>query len=82
MLINGGDGSASEALDDLSAEMEAYLVDPSMRDNPYPMFAELRKLDPIHHSKTGAWVITRYEDVNALLRDGQRWSRWEAAKRS
>jgi hypothetical protein len=75
MVINGGDGSASDALDDLSAEMEAYLVDPSMRDNPYSMFAELRKLDPIHHSKTGVWVITRYEDVNALLRDGQRWSR-------
>jgi cytochrome P450 len=80
MAINGGDGSVNEALDDLSAEMETYLVDPSKRDDPYPMFAELRKLDPIHHSKTGAWVITRYEDVNDLLRDGQRWSRWEAAK--
>jgi len=37
--------------------------------NPYPMYEELRETDPIHQSRTGEWVITRYEDARNILKD-------------
>lgn len=43
--------------------------DPIYRSNPYPLLAQLRETDPVHQSPLGFWVITRYQDVNALNRD-------------
>lgn len=37
--------------------------------NPYPMYRELRENDPIHRARTGEWIITRYEDAKAILKD-------------
>ncbi len=37
--------------------------------NPYPMYKELRETDPIHESKPGEFVITRYEDVKSILKN-------------
>lgn len=41
--------------------------------NPYPAFAALRAHDPIHalgmHNGRRAWLITRYEDAVAVLKD-------------
>ncbi|HEU5024600.1 MAG TPA: cytochrome P450 [Spirillospora sp.] len=38
--------------------------------DPYPAFARLREERPVFfHEPTGQWVISRYEDVDALLRD-------------
>ncbi|GAA2134315.1 cytochrome P450 [Actinomadura napierensis] len=38
--------------------------------NPYPVFATLRDERPaFFHEPTGQWVVSRYEDVDALLRD-------------
>ena len=38
--------------------------------NPYPVYARLRNEDPVHWSATlGCWLVTRYEDVLAGLRD-------------
>jgi unspecific monooxygenase len=43
---------------------------PDFLANPYPTYAHLREEAPLFfHDKWGAWVVTRYEDVNALLRD-------------
>ena len=42
---------------------------------PYPLFAELRAAAPVHWNEhLGAWVITRYEDVLAVLHDTERFS--------
>jgi cytochrome P450 len=71
--------AATGELDELSSAVDRYLVDPASRDNPYGMFARLRELDPVHPTSSGAWVFTRYQDVNEVLRDA-RWSRWESAK--
>ncbi len=44
-------------------------------DDPYPTYRKLREKDPYHHSPlTGALVISRYEDVDAILRDYRRFS--------
>lgn len=43
---------------------------PAFVADPYPAFERLRNERPVFfHEPTGQWVITRYEDVNALLRD-------------
>lgn len=44
-------------------------------DRPYPVYAELQLADPIHWSaKWNAWIITRYDDVLAVLRNTQDFS--------
>jgi cytochrome P450 len=38
--------------------------------DPYPAYAWLRQREPVHYDEaTDHWLISRYEDVNALLRD-------------
>ncbi len=37
--------------------------------DPYPTYHRLRDEDPVHLSHLGFWVLTRYEDVVAVLRD-------------
>ena len=38
--------------------------------DPYPLFARLRELDPVHRSSVGGfWTLTRYEDVQMVLKD-------------
>jgi cytochrome P450 len=44
-------------------------MDPEFVADPYPMYHRLRAEDPVHHSPLGFWVLTRYEDVVAVLRD-------------
>ena len=43
--------------------------------NPFPLFAELRKSDPVFFSDTlGGWVVTRYQDVSDILHNHQDYS--------
>ena len=42
---------------------------PEFRADPYPIYDRLRSLEPVHWSFIGAWVITRYDDAVAVLRD-------------
>ncbi len=44
-------------------------MDPEFLADPYPTYHRLRAEDPVHHSPLGFWVLTRYEDVSAVLRD-------------
>ena len=44
-------------------------MDPEFLADPYPTYHRLRAEDPVHHSPLGFWVLTRYEDVVAVLRD-------------
>ena len=38
--------------------------------DPYPTYAELREQTPVRYDEaTDHWLVARYEDVNALLRD-------------
>src|SRR5512132_2117515 len=38
--------------------------------DPYPLYAELRAEEPVRYDEaTDHWLVSRYEDVNALLRD-------------
>lgn len=43
---------------------------PEFKRNPYPVYEQLRRETPIAYDEAlGLWIISRYEDVSALLRD-------------
>ena len=51
-----------------------YPLDPGFIADPYPTYRKLRERDPYHYSPLmGMLVVSRYEDVDAILRDHQRF---------
>jgi pimeloyl-[acyl-carrier protein] synthase len=44
-------------------------MDPEFIEDPYPTYHLLRSEEPVHHNPLGFWVLTRYDDVVAALRD-------------
>jgi hypothetical protein len=58
-----------------SAELDAILASIFMtaegKADPYPGFATVREAVQIHQSALGLKVATRYDDVNAILRDSR-----------
>ena len=47
-----------------------YPLDPKFIANPYPTYRELREKDPYHPSPlTGALVLSKYEDIDEILRN-------------
>jgi cytochrome P450 len=51
------------------ADIQFNPMDPEFVADPYPTYHRLRTEDPVHHSPLGFWVLTRYDDVVAALRD-------------
>lgn len=48
------------------------LIDEAFLDDPYPTYRALRESAPIHWSDEffgGAWLLTRHDDVETMLRD-------------
>ena len=46
------------------------LTDPAVIPDPYPLLRELREHAPIFQTAlTGTWILTRYDDIRAVLRD-------------
>ena len=46
----------------------ALFTHPSVRADPYPAYRRLRVLAPIHHSSVlPLWVVSRFDDCNAVL---------------
>jgi pimeloyl-[acyl-carrier protein] synthase len=52
-----------------------YPLSPRVYRNPYPTYAKLRVRDPVHWNiLSQSWVISRYRDIDAILRDHTRFS--------
>jgi cytochrome P450 PksS len=53
------------------ANQQTYdLFVPEALANSYPLFKRMRSEDPVHYSESlGYWILTRYVDVEAALRD-------------
>ena len=53
--------------------MNIDLASPAHKANPYPFYARLRAEEPVCRvsfgRKQSAWLITRYDDVVAALKD-------------
>jgi cytochrome P450 len=46
------------------------LLRPEVLVDPYPLFAQLRREDPVHEDPAGeGWLVTRYDDVAAVMGD-------------
>lgn len=42
--------------------------------DPYPMYARIREQRPVHWSRLlNAWIVSRYADIDAILRDHRRF---------
>jgi cytochrome P450 len=51
------------------------LLNPEFCANPYPHYAELRRLSPVCQVEPhGMWVVTRYEDVSFILKNHSHFS--------
>jgi cytochrome P450 len=59
------------------------LFDPVFKADPYPTYARLRSSAPVHRATMpdgrGVWLITRYEDVLAVLKDERFVKNWRSA---
>jgi cytochrome P450 len=59
------------------------LFDPVFKADPYPTYARLRSSAPVHRATIpdgrGVWLITRYEDVLAVLKDQRFVKDWRSA---
>jgi pimeloyl-[acyl-carrier protein] synthase len=56
-------------------DLDDQLVSPAFYQDPYPVFDRLRAEAPVAWSEAlGAWVLTRYEHVQATLFDPRRFS--------
>ena len=57
----------------MASEMKCPFDDPLSREflqDPYPSLQVAREESPVHYlSKYGVWLVTRYADVKAILRD-------------
>jgi len=55
--------------------IQLMALDPLFREDPYPILAELRERDPIHHdTELGRFIFTRHDDVEQILRNPDYWS--------
>ncbi len=53
----------------LSTPVKFNPFSPEFHANPYPTYERLRREDPVHWSFLSAWIITRYEDAQFVLKD-------------
>ena len=51
-----------------TADFRFNPLDLEFKAQPYPTYDYLRSHDPIHWGFLGAWTLTRYEDVQLILR--------------
>ena len=63
------------AEDELRSGIAWWPLDPDYLADPYPMLRRLRETDPCHRSTaTGYVLVSRYEDVDRILRDHNRFA--------
>lgn len=55
--------------------LKQAFADETYFSNPFPLFSDLRKKDPVFFSETlGGWVVTRYADVSDILHNHHDYS--------
>ncbi|WP_459800202.1 cytochrome P450 [Herbidospora sp. RD11066] len=58
-------------------------LSPEQLADPYPLYARLRREAPVFYSEAhGLWVVSRYEDVLAVVRDTETFSSQNAVRAS
>lgn len=68
--LNGEDNQSGLAKRNQSLTYDLFA--PEIIANPYPLYKRIREEDPVHYEASlGYWILTRYQDVEAALRDEQ-----------
>jgi cytochrome P450 len=58
-------------------------LSPEQRRDPFPVYAEAREKAPVFYAESyGFWVVTRYDDVLAVLKDDDTFSSVDALRSS
>ena len=65
----GNDVSTAEQDDAAERIFTKLFLTAEGRANPYPLYHQLRQMAPVHHTKMGMWVLSRYDDCWAAMRD-------------
>jgi cytochrome P450 len=55
----------------MSPRFEFSPLSPEFHEDPYPIYARLRVDEPVHRNAMGNWLLTRYDDITAVLRDSR-----------
>ena len=58
-----------EAGPEAAAAFDIMTLDREFYENPYPVFHALRRHAPVHKMASGAWFLTRHEDLDAAYHD-------------
>src|SRR5258707_4648679 len=72
-MATRGTDTGAVGRDDAALRL-SRLLEPEVRQDPYPFYRRLREAAPVHWDESaagggGAWVLTRHADVMAMLRD-------------
>jgi pimeloyl-[acyl-carrier protein] synthase len=75
-LGSPGNSEASVAARSPEADGRYELLAPSALDDPYPVYDEMRATAPVYRDRRFlGWILTRYDDVAAVLKDNSVSSR-------
>ena len=55
--------------DDAEAVFTKLFLTAEGRADPYPLYHQLRQTAPVHRAKLGMWLLSRYDDCWAAMRD-------------
>ena len=59
----------------MSHSLDERLSTAEFLEDPYRIYDEFREVAPVHWSESwDCWLLTRYDDVNSILRDAKRYS--------
>jgi pimeloyl-[acyl-carrier protein] synthase len=53
----------------MAAAVTLDWASPAFLADPYPFYHRLRAVEPVHRHESGFWLVTRYDDAVAMLRD-------------
>ena len=53
----------------VTAGVVGFLASPQVRARPHRLYSTLRRLEPVHESPFGLWLLSRHADVSACLRN-------------
>ncbi|MCU1376104.1 MAG: cytochrome [Actinomycetia bacterium] len=64
---------------DAPAELAAFLANPGLFPDPYPLFRRIRDVEPVHWSEVGTWVVLGHPEAREVFKD-QTFSRRASAE--
>ena len=51
-----------------ATDIFATLMGRPLVDDPFPLYDELRRIDPVHREPNGMWYLTRFADCDRVYR--------------